>query len=284
MRLHQNDAVCARTLLRSVRNRVLALCSEWTMRIRRSSVPLALLIAASAACAHGGTQRPGAGHPQSAPQRESSSHAASVIDSGTAARTDSIARMDEIRRDSAHMAFLEMNARMHANFRARYNEQTCPPMAVYRASASRRYNRPAGARPDTLRGWIRVCGHGDARRAALTVHFDSTDVALVGHQNVLQQMENLDVVIFGRRSTARAGGWPRLDVQREIVRANGAGFEAVDGILHRERAGDYIELANRRRVRIPLLPDALSGANGMRVYIAGPLDAPLQAEVIRGQR
>ena len=186
------------------------------------------------------------------------------------------------RQDSAHWALLELNARIHEKFRLRFSEKTCPPESAYRLDARRRGGAAVAARTDSIRGWIRVCQYGDRRLAALWVSYDdSMDIALVGHQEVLLQLENLDVVVFGRQSRTRSGTRRRLEVRREIVRANGAGFEAVDGILRRESTGDFVELPDRHRVRIPSLPDALAGANGMRVYIAGPLGDPLQADVIR---
>jgi hypothetical protein len=180
------------------------------------------------------------------------------------------------------MALLEFNARMHEKYMLRFSEKTCPPESAYRPDSRRRGGTAVAARTDSVRGWIRICEYGDRRLPALWLAYDdSMDIALVGHHEVLLQLENLDVVVFGHQSRTPRGAWRRLEVRREIVRANGAGFEAVDGILRRESTGDFVELPDRHRVRIPSLPEALAGANGMRVYIAGPLGDPLQADVIR---
>lgn len=255
------------------------------MRTRRSSVPFAWLLAAGAACASGVSTPPaGAGSSVPVPARDSTSHGgvASGRDSASRAGTINVIDLREMmRQDSAHGAILEMNARMHEKFRVRFSEKTCPPESAYRPDARRRGGAAVAARTDSIRGWIRVCQYGDRKLAALWLSYaDSTDIALVGHQEVLLQLENLDVVVFGHQSRTRSGTWRRLEVRREIVRANGAGFEAVDGILRRESTGDFVELPDRHRVRIPSLPEELAGANGMRVYIPGPLGDPLQTGVI----
>lgn len=255
----------------------------WT---RGSRVPIVWLLAAGAACA-GGASTPPAGArtsmPVPAPDSTSRGGAAAGRDSASRAESDVVIDRREMRRqDSAHAAILELNARIHEKMRVRFSEKTCPPESAYRPDARRRGGAAVAARTDSIRGWIRVCRYGDRRLAALWVSYDdSMDIALVGHQEVLLQLENLDVVVFGHPSRTPGGTWRRLEVRREIVRANGAGFEAVDGILRREATGDFVELPDHHRVRIPSLPEALAEANGMRVYIAGPLEAPLQAGVIR---
>ena len=256
------------------------------MRTRRSSVPFAWLLAAVAACASGVATPPASARtsvPMTAHDSTSRGGAASGRDSAARAETIVVIDRRERRlRDSAHWALLESNARISEKFRRRFSEKTCPPASAYRPDTRRRGSTTAAARADTIRGWIRVCEYGDRKLPALWVSYaDSMDIALVGHHEVLMQLENLDVVVFGHQSRVRSGTWRRLEVQREIVRANGAGFEAVDGILRRESTGDFIELPDHTRVLIPSLPQELAGANGMRVYIAGPLGDPLQAGVIR---
>jgi hypothetical protein len=243
------------------------------------------LLAAVAACAGGAATPPGARTPVPVPAHDSTSRGdpASKRDSAARAETVFVIDRDQMRRqDSAHAALLEFNARMHEKFRMRFSEKTCPPESAYRSDTRRRGSTAVAARTDSVRGWIRVCEYGDRRLPALWLSYaDSMDIALVAHHEVLLQMENLDVVVFGQQSRTPGGSWRRLEVRREIVRANGAGFEAVDGILRRESTGDFIELSDHTRVRVPSLPLALAGANGMRVYIAGPLGDPLQADVIR---
>ena len=254
------------------------------MRIRRSSVPFACLLAAGAACTSG-VSTPPAGARNSMPvsAHDSSSRVAAGRDSAARAGTIVVIdRGDMGRRNRAHMELLEFNARMHEKFMARFSEKTCPPESAYGPDTRRQPGTAVASRTDSLRGWIRICEYGDRKLPALWLSYaDSMDIALVGHHEVLLQMEKLDVVVFGHQSRVRSGTWRRLEVRREVVRRNGAGFEAVDGILRRESTGDFVELPDRTRVRIPSLPQELTDANGMRVYIAGPLSDPLQAGVIR---
>lgn len=103
-------------------------------------------------------------------------------------------------------------------------------------------------------------------------------VILEGDRALYSQLSGVEIVVFGRR---RVGPFPQpvQDVDSFVVRAS-AGVPAVDGTLRREAGRDVLELGDGRRVTITRLPERLSRADGMRVWIAGPLDAPVDANVI----
>ena len=94
----------------------------------------------------------------------------------------------------------------------------------------------------------------------------------------LQQLNGLEIVVFGRQ---RKGPfrWPVQYADSFFVRAIGK-VPARDGILRRGEGRDVLELRNGQRLTIGHLPDLLAKANGMRVWLAGPLDAPVGAGII----
>jgi hypothetical protein len=57
-------------------------------------------------------------------------------------------------------------------------------------------------------------------------------------------------------------------------------FTRGDRELRRGAHGDVLAMPDGRRIAIPHLPEVLSGADGKRVWIAGPIDAPTGAGVI----
>ena len=103
-------------------------------------------------------------------------------------------------------------------------------------------------------------------------------VILKGDRALYKQLSGVELVVFGRR---RVGPfpWPVQDVDSFVVRAS-AGVPAVDGTLRRAVGRDVLELRDGRRVTVARLPERLARANGMRVWIAGPLDAPVASNVI----
>jgi hypothetical protein len=96
----------------------------------------------------------------------------------------------------------------------------------------------------------------------------------------VRQLEGLEIVAYGRRRQ-RAGD----PVEMETFSVRGRGTDAArDGILHRTSGGDVLELADGRRLPISKLPEQLARADGKRVWIAGPLEAPVAAGVIDPDR
>lgn len=91
-------------------------------------------------------------------------------------------------------------------------------------------------------------------------------------------MSGVELVVFGQRRTGPFR-WPVQYVDSFVVRASDS-VPALDGTLRRSDGHDVLELRDGRRLPIGHLPDRLANANGMRVWIAGPLEAPIAAGVI----
>lgn len=182
------------------------------------------------------------------------------------------------RQDSAHWAFMVRSAQEAERLRTRFGPETCPPADAYRGGARSGGATQPVAQRDSALGLIRVCRYGEVALTALMTN--DKDIALIGDQHVLTQMDGLIVLVIGRRSMGGSRQWPRMEVRRAVMRMN-TGDEVHDGTLRRERGGDFLELPDGRRLRIPKLPEDLAGANGMRIWIAGPLDDPVRVGVIR---
>jgi hypothetical protein len=103
-------------------------------------------------------------------------------------------------------------------------------------------------------------------------------VILEGSRALYEQVRGIEIVVFGRRRVGPLP-WPVQDVDSFFVRALD-GVPALDGTLRRDRGRDMLELRDGRRLPIGRLPDRLANADGMRVWIAGPLDAPIAGGII----
>jgi hypothetical protein len=117
---------------------------------------------------------------------------------------------------------------------------------------------------DTLRGVVEVVGAMPATSIALLMDGGARAVTLEGERAVLEQMQGLEVTVWG--ATPRRGVFR---VARAAVRA-AHGVPAVDGVLARE--GDVYVLVTLEGERVPIarLPEALRGRIGSRVWLAGP--------------
>jgi hypothetical protein len=135
---------------------------------------------------------------------------------------------------------------------------------------------PTNAAParDSVRGLIDVVGSEPGTWVVITPA-GGRPITLDGERPLLLQMQGLEVVVFGTRSSANG-----LRVQSAIVRATG-GSPAVDGILARELGGDFLVTCDGRRLRIGRLPESLRGANGARVWMVGPLEAPTTFGILK---
>jgi len=108
-------------------------------------------------------------------------------------------------------------------------------------------------------------------------------VTVDGSRDIFSQLIGKDVVVFGKRRNPPPGhpylSHPIIKVDSFLVRAHDA-KPARDGILRRRPTGDMLQVRNGRRLPIANLPGALAKADGMRVWIAGPLGSPASAGVI----
>jgi hypothetical protein len=109
-------------------------------------------------------------------------------------------------------------------------------------------------------------------------------LALIGlRPNILRQITGLEIVVLGTREDGGPIRGPAIRADEFVVRrANDQ--PAHDGILRRTPGGDLLEMPDGRRLPIPHLPGELTGADGKRVWIAGPLDAPTRAGIIDPDR
>jgi hypothetical protein len=90
---------------------------------------------------------------------------------------------------------------------------------------------------------------------------------------LVARLVGLEVTAVGALAPGGRRRWPRLAVQRVVVRGQ-AGRPAWDGVLRRAPGRDYLELTSGGRLALPVLPANLEGANGLRVWIVGPLGEP----------
>jgi hypothetical protein len=161
--------------------------------------------------------------------------------------------------------------------------ETAAPPAIDAVSSPRAPGdttpRPAPSPPDSARGRVVFTGPS-ATGFIMLMMADSQAVRLAGYpKNILRQVSRKEIVVFGKRYGPGPFRWPLQMVDSFFVRAVG-GRPALDGILRREPGGDALELPDGRRLPIKRLPEWVAHANGMRVWIVEPLDAPLTAGVI----
>jgi hypothetical protein len=130
---------------------------------------------------------------------------------------------------------------------------------------------PGDASPaDTLRGTVRITG---SEPAVTYVVEDAAgrQTALEGDRAVLERLNGLEVAFRGE---PRAGA-PFRVTRTEVRAANG--IAAVDGVLARDAGRDVLVLRDGSRRVVARLPEALRGAVGSRVWLAGPLDGDIDS-------
>lgn len=143
--------------------------------------------------------------------------------------------------------------------------------------------RPIAARSkrDSIRGIVALAGPAPTPIVSLILK-DGSSVRLVSSHPLatIRQLEGLEIVVY-----AKPRGRPDepVDMEDFAVRAVGDDL-AVDGILRRAPNGDILETNDGRRLTVHRLPDYVHDADGKRVWIAGPLDAPTSAGVIDPNR
>lgn len=145
-------------------------------------------------------------------------------------------------------------------------------------------SRPSGlgrTQRDSIRGIVALSGPAPAPIVSLILK-DGGSVRLVSSHPLatVRQLNGLEIVAYTKR---RGRPDEPVDMEDFAVRAVGADA-AVDGILRRAPSGDVVELRDGRRLPIRGLPDYMHDADGKRVWIAGPLDAPISAGVIDPNR
>jgi hypothetical protein len=139
---------------------------------------------------------------------------------------------------------------------------------------------------DSVRGTIVLEGTGEAPVVFLLTK-EGRRLTLEGRYttDLLRQLERLDIVAYGRRRRILDVPMDEAPVEMETFSVRGYGPEpARDGILRRTARGDELELADGRRLAIAHLPEYLATANGKRIWISGPLEAPKGAGVIDSDR
>jgi hypothetical protein len=124
---------------------------------------------------------------------------------------------------------------------------------------------------DTLRGTVQVVGSEPATTVVLAPAGGGADVGLEGDRRVLERLAGLDVMVTGER----VAGGPLRVTRTEVRVANGV--PAVDGVLARDAGRDVLVMRDGTRRVIARLPEALRGATGSRVWLAGPLDGDIDS-------
>lgn len=163
---------------------------------------------------------------------------------------------------------------------------TTPPSSVAATPAESIAAMPparatTAARVDTVRGVIRRVGAEPTARLVLQPASGAPWAIGGALLAELAAADGLEVVLEGRRTTARVmdaapGGAPVFDATAYHVRA-ADGVAARDGVLVIEGSNAYLESAGAPRARVTALPSALTSQNGARVFLVGPLSAAPQA-------
>ena len=146
---------------------------------------------------------------------------------------------------------------------------------------------------DSVRGVLTLVGNDPLSVLLLTPSVGALrePLALDGSavHDALRHVVGLEIVVFGRRTRARAAaatprGAPVFDVQRFFVRS-ADGVAATDGVLVSTEDGFALRLADGRTVPVAALPTSLHRMIGARVWLAGALTtAPQAYGVIREPR
>lgn len=144
--------------------------------------------------------------------------------------------------------------------------------------------RPALSATDSVRGQISIGGGGSCVAALVHLTTKGNELfVLDGSRDVFAQLIGLEVVVFGKRRNPPANhpylANPIITVDSFVIRA-ADGMPTHEGVLRRGPQGSVLETQDGRRIPLLTVPSALKGADGMRVWIAGPLGAPPSAGVI----
>ena len=145
--------------------------------------------------------------------------------------------------------------------------------------------RPAvAATTDSVRGRISIGGAGTCVSALVHLTTKANELfVLDGSRDVFAQLIGVEVVAFGKRRNPPPNhpflANPIVTVDSFLVRATDDG-PARDGVLRRDPRGYVLETRDGQRLSLPNLPPSLARAEGLRVWIAGPLDAPTRAGII----
>ena len=148
--------------------------------------------------------------------------------------------------------------------------------------------RPAVGVSDSIRGRISIGGAGTCVAAVVHLTTKGNELfVLDGSRDVFAQLIGMEVVVFGKRRNPPPNhpylANPIVTVDSFFIRAAGDA-PTRDGVLRKRPQGDVLETPDGRRLSLPILLPALANADGMRVWIAGPLDAPTSAGFIDPNR
>jgi hypothetical protein len=148
--------------------------------------------------------------------------------------------------------------------------------------------RPAVGVSDSVRGRISMGGAGTCVSAAVHLTTKENELfVLNGSRDVFAQLIGMEVVVFGKRRNPPPNhpylANPIVTVDSFLIRA-ADDTPTREGVLRRIPQGDVLETPDGRRLSLPTLPPALAKADGMRVWIAGPLNAPTSAGFIDPKR
>jgi hypothetical protein len=122
-----------------------------------------------------------------------------------------------------------------------------------------------------VRGTIVLTGPAPAYIVTLVTK-DGQNLSLTGPYSraLLDQLDGLNVMAYGDPSHHT-----KTAFVMDSFSVHGRGEQpARDGILRRTASGDFLELADGRRLAIPHLSGYLADADGKRIWIAGPMEAP----------
>lgn len=148
--------------------------------------------------------------------------------------------------------------------------------------------RPAVGVSDSVRGRISIGGAGTCVAAAVHLTTKANELfVLDGSRDVFAQLIGMEVVVFGKRRNPPPNhpylANPIVTVDSFFIRA-ADDTRTREGVLRITPQGGVLETPDGRRLSLPILSPALAKEDGMRVWIAGPLDAPISAGFIDPNR
>ena len=139
---------------------------------------------------------------------------------------------------------------------------------------------PTAAATDTVRGVLTAVGSEPLTALVITTTNDRVVLAGTTADDVqmLRNVVGLELMVRGTRTGSRSAAAapqpvPVFRVSTFVVRS-AEGYAAVDGVVSNADNAFSLLLADGRRVSTPRLPASLRQKIGMRVFVAGPLDAP----------
>ncbi|MEP6618865.1 MAG: hypothetical protein ABJE47_06105, partial [bacterium] len=132
---------------------------------------------------------------------------------------------------------------------------------------------------DTVRGTLSIVGNEPTGELIMTPANDGESLSIAGSQlPLLRALRKVEIMAAGRfsgqRSYAASPRGARIFEADSFVVRGMDGVPARDGIIAQQNSR-YFLLVEGRRLAVEYMPKPLQGKLGARVFLAGPLEAPI---------